>query len=497
MADYLQDLQFGIFPTPNAAGAGQLVELAALADVSGLDLFTVQDHPYQARFLDTWTLLSVIAAQTSTIRVAPNDMWRRRTADHIEADPVAWARETTSIPPVPILRADDVPLDLVEDVGRRVVAAVGEKRSTWRRANLYAEAARQTLGWRFANNADREAVTGLFVDAAERGSLRLTPRVGEDAATVPARGRRDRLPTHALDRLLSRAPARRRGPIARTLVDLDGTHQWHRDRRRDRSPARQGKPTKSQSRRKRSRRTCSRSSTRPHRPARSPSTASLPMQRPAGAKVLLVGDWAQLRSVEAGGAFDMLAEARDDAVELVGIHRFTRAWEKGASLDLRHGRREAIDAYLDHQRASDSDSDDMADAVYRASRDDTAAGRASVLIADTSHVVHELNAKARTERLLSETREGAEAGLIEGTRASVDDWIINRKSDRRLRTLRAGWIRNGDRWRVTDVGTDDSMTPWSFVASTASTAVPSSFPPRTSLNTSTSATRSPLTAFRA
>jgi alkanesulfonate monooxygenase SsuD/methylene tetrahydromethanopterin reductase-like flavin-dependent oxidoreductase (luciferase family) len=33
---------------------------------------TVQDHPYQAKFLDTWTLLSVIAARTVTLRVAPN-----------------------------------------------------------------------------------------------------------------------------------------------------------------------------------------------------------------------------------------------------------------------------------------------------------------------------------------------------------------------------------------------------------------------------------------
>lgn len=80
------------------------------------------------------------------------------------------------------LRADDVPLDFIEEVGRRVVAAVGEKRSTWRRATLYAEAARQTLGWRFASTADREAVSGLVVDAAERGSLRLTP---PELATTP------------------------------------------------------------------------------------------------------------------------------------------------------------------------------------------------------------------------------------------------------------------------------------------------------------------------
>ena len=48
------------------------LELAQLAEVSGLDLVTVQDHPYQAKHLDAWTLLSVIAARTTAIRVAPN-----------------------------------------------------------------------------------------------------------------------------------------------------------------------------------------------------------------------------------------------------------------------------------------------------------------------------------------------------------------------------------------------------------------------------------------
>ena len=59
---------------------------------------------------------------------------------------------------------------------------MGEKRATWRRANLHAEASRQTIGWRFATTTDREAVTGLVVDAAERGSLRLTP---PELATTP------------------------------------------------------------------------------------------------------------------------------------------------------------------------------------------------------------------------------------------------------------------------------------------------------------------------
>lgn len=72
MTDYGQDLQFGIFPSPDAASADLVLELSAAADVAGLDLVTIQDHPYQAKHLDTWTLLSVIAARTTSVRVAPN-----------------------------------------------------------------------------------------------------------------------------------------------------------------------------------------------------------------------------------------------------------------------------------------------------------------------------------------------------------------------------------------------------------------------------------------
>ena len=72
MTDYRQDLSFGIFVTPVAAQWKAVLELARLADVVGLDLVTFQDHPYQARFLDMWTLLSVVAAQTTNVKVAPN-----------------------------------------------------------------------------------------------------------------------------------------------------------------------------------------------------------------------------------------------------------------------------------------------------------------------------------------------------------------------------------------------------------------------------------------
>ena len=72
MTDYGHELEFGLFPTPDAARAHHLLELAAVAEVSGLDLVTVQDHPYQSRHLDAWTLVSVVAARTTTLRVALN-----------------------------------------------------------------------------------------------------------------------------------------------------------------------------------------------------------------------------------------------------------------------------------------------------------------------------------------------------------------------------------------------------------------------------------------
>ncbi len=72
MADYGHELLFGTFVTPRADAPERVVALAQLADRAGLDLVTAQDHPYQAGFLDTWTLLSMIVGRTERIRVTPN-----------------------------------------------------------------------------------------------------------------------------------------------------------------------------------------------------------------------------------------------------------------------------------------------------------------------------------------------------------------------------------------------------------------------------------------
>ena len=72
MTDYGQELRFGSFLTPSQQNPEHVVGLAQLSEQLGLDLVTFQDHPYQPALLDTWTLLSYVAAATVQITLAPN-----------------------------------------------------------------------------------------------------------------------------------------------------------------------------------------------------------------------------------------------------------------------------------------------------------------------------------------------------------------------------------------------------------------------------------------
>lgn len=72
MGDLGHELWFGCFLTPDAAEPEGVVALARLADDLGLDLLGVQDHPYQPRLLDMWTLLATLAGQTARIRLVPD-----------------------------------------------------------------------------------------------------------------------------------------------------------------------------------------------------------------------------------------------------------------------------------------------------------------------------------------------------------------------------------------------------------------------------------------
>ncbi|MBM7472517.1 conjugative relaxase-like TrwC/TraI family protein [Subtercola frigoramans] len=464
--------------------------------------------------------------------------WRARATHLLGEDATTWARTVTANGAPLLLRADDVPLDVIAELGRSVVATVGEKRSTWRRWNLTAEAARQTMPYRLATTRDREAIVGMVVDAAEAASLRLTP---PELAASPAVFRRpngtsafrpkastvytseellaaeDRLlerartitaptaPIDVVEKVTARPDCEGRmlgedqaaalaavavsGRVVDVLVGPAGAGKttamralrtaWEREHGRGSvvglapsAVAAQvladdlGITTENTAKwwdtHQRTGATFRKGQLVIIDEASLAGTLSLDritaLAEQTRAKVLLVGDWAQLQSVTAGGAFSLLVHDRDDAPELVDVHRFVNVWEKTASLDLRHGCAEAIDAYADHDRIIGGDNETMIDAAYTAWRADTRAGIATVLIADSNESVHSLNQRARADLILDGTVNALrEVELQDTSRASIGDAIITRRNDRRLHAGR-GWVRNGDRWTVTDVRDDGSLT---------------------------------------
>jgi len=121
VADYGQELEFGVFITPNAKDPDRIVELAERADAAGLDLVTFQDHPYQARFLDTWTLIANVAARTSNVRLAPN------VANLPMRPPVVLARSVASLD---ILSGGRTELGLGAGAFWDAIAAIGGRKLT-------------------------------------------------------------------------------------------------------------------------------------------------------------------------------------------------------------------------------------------------------------------------------------------------------------------------------------------------------------------------------
>ncbi|MBN7300806.1 LLM class flavin-dependent oxidoreductase [Mycobacteroides abscessus subsp. bolletii] len=131
MPGYCQEVEFGIFPTPAATRAKELVALAELADSMGIDMVSIQDHPYQGKFLDTMTLLSVIAGRTTQIRLSTNVAC---TPLH---PPVMMARAAATLDLLTNSR-----LDLGLGAGAYwdgIVAAGGPRRSPGQAVNALAE----------------------------------------------------------------------------------------------------------------------------------------------------------------------------------------------------------------------------------------------------------------------------------------------------------------------------------------------------------------------
>ena len=64
------NVQLGAFVTPVADPEAVLEQVLA-AEGGGLELIGIQDHPYQRRFLDAFSLIAFLAARTERVRLFP------------------------------------------------------------------------------------------------------------------------------------------------------------------------------------------------------------------------------------------------------------------------------------------------------------------------------------------------------------------------------------------------------------------------------------------
>ena len=177
----------------------------------------------------------------------------------------------------------------------------------------------------------------------------------------------------------------------------------------------------------------------------------------AGAKVLLVGDDAQLSAVDAGGAFALLAD-RTNPARLTSLWRFTHQWEADATLGLRAGNPRVLEAYADQGRIHDGPSEAMLEDAYTAWTADTDNGLTSVLIAPDTATVTALNHRAHADRVTDGIVSPDGITTHADAQIGVGDRVVTRTNDRRLRVDGGGWVRNGDLWDVTAIHEDGALS---------------------------------------
>jgi alkanesulfonate monooxygenase SsuD/methylene tetrahydromethanopterin reductase-like flavin-dependent oxidoreductase (luciferase family) len=210
-------LQVGVFVTPDATDPeGTLAQLVA-ADEAGLDVVGVQDHPYQRRFFDTWTLLSYVAARTERVRLVPD------VASLPLRPPAMLAKAAASLD---VLSGGRVELGLGAGTFWDAIEAMGgPRRSPGAAVEALDEAIAVLRGWFRAERSLRldgehyrvigarpgpppAHQIGLWIGGYKPRMLRLTGRLGD--GWLPTVGYLDLADAHDSHRVIDEA-ARRAG----------------------------------------------------------------------------------------------------------------------------------------------------------------------------------------------------------------------------------------------------------------------------------------------
>ena len=175
-------------------------------------------------------------------------------------------------------------------------------------------------------------------------------------------------------------------------------------------------------------------------------------------RLALVGDPQQLQGVGRGGLLaELCANGRVERLEQ--LHRFANRWEAAASLMLRSGHPQALNAYEAHGRIVPGTLDEHLNHLAAEWIENDRDGRSVALVASTNDHVDLINDTVQRCRLLrGDIDQTVTAGVAGGEQAYVGDLIATRRNDRRLVTTAGEPVRNRDTWKITGVQVDGSIT---------------------------------------
>ncbi len=175
-------------------------------------------------------------------------------------------------------------------------------------------------------------------------------------------------------------------------------------------------------------------------------------------RVVLVGDPRQFTAVGRGGMFTHLVDTYG-ATELDRIHRFDHQWERAASIRLRNGDPAVLGDYQRHGRLHHGTATEMEAAVIDHWQQARSSGQSVALMANRAGSVARLNRHAQQHRIAAGDLDPNGLSLQVGEqRLLVGDKVVTRRNQRRLRTDLGVMVKNRDRWTITAIHPDRSLT---------------------------------------
>ncbi|SCE88788.1 Luciferase-like monooxygenase [Micromonospora purpureochromogenes] len=166
MTDYGHPITFGLSLDPSAHELDATRQLAQAADDGGLDYLAVQDHPYQPGHLDTWTMISHLAARTSRINFLTD------VADLQLRPPTMLAKAGASLG---VLTGGRIVLGVGGGASADAVAAMGGTRRTGGDTVAYTTEALQIMRRALAGDVVRFAGAHLAVEGYRGGPVPPAP----------------------------------------------------------------------------------------------------------------------------------------------------------------------------------------------------------------------------------------------------------------------------------------------------------------------------------